>query len=157
VGEHRPGDVIQLKEPATRNVFARAIGRTDSGQIEVVSGGRIVHSQPGRAKDGHFEAEATIPLEITEPGWIALRVSSKAKSELGGPLFGHTGAIYVELDGKTIFKPEAAEALIADMQQAIREIDQKATFADDTERDDVLAVYRQGIATLRKRLRTEED
>jgi hypothetical protein len=157
VGERRPGDMIQLEESKTLQVFARAIGRADFEKMEVVSSGRIVHSQPSRAVDGHFEAEAAVPVEISRPGWIALRVSPKANSELGGPLFAHTSAVYVELGGKTIFKPEAAEALIADMQQAIRTIDQKATFADDAERDEVLSVYRGGIATLRKRLHALED
>ena len=74
------------------------------------------------------------------------------KSELGEPLFGHTSAVYIELAGKTIFQPEAAKALIADMQQAIKTIQEKAKYDNEAQRDEVLDVYRQGIASLRKRL-----
>ena len=59
--------------------------------------------------------------------------------------------------GKTVFRAEAAEALIGDMRQVMRAIDQKAAFADDAERDDVLSVYRQGIAGLRERLKRVDD
>jgi hypothetical protein len=101
---------------------------------------------------GHFEAQLTAPLWINEPGWIALRISSKQKNELGAQLFGHTGAVYVEIAGKTIFKTEAAEKLIANMKEAMRKIKQKAKFTDDKQADEILKIYREGINSLRKRI-----
>ena len=154
VGKYRPGDVIRLAHPEQLEVTARAIGRCDFQRIELVYNGRVVQSRPSRPVDGHFEAGMTVPLRIGQPGWIALRVNSEAKNEFGGPLFGHTSAIYVEVAGKTIFKAEVAEELIADMQEAIRTIEEKAAFANEVERNEVLNVYRQGIAAIRKRLNT---
>ena len=86
------------------------------------------------------------------PGWVALRANSDAKNELGERLFGHTSAVYFEVDGRTIFKPEAADTLVADMEDAIETIQEKSKFADDRQRDEVLEVYRQGIAALRRQL-----
>lgn len=152
VDKHRPGDVIRLAEPGQVEISARAVGRCDFQRIEVVQNGRVVQSEPSRAVGGHFEAALTAPLRISQSGWIALRVSAETKNELGGPLFGHTSAVYVEVAGKAIFKPEVAEALIADMREAMQTIEPKATFAGDAERNEVMDVYRKGIATLRERL-----
>ena len=157
VGKHRPGDTIQLARPEALEVSARAIGRCDFQRMEVVLNGRIVQSKPSRPVGSHFEARMTVPMRISESGWIALRVNSEAKNELGGPLFGHTSAVYVEVAGKAHFKPEVAESLIADMQGAVRTIEEKATIADGRERDEVLNVYREGIAALRKRLSTSTN
>ena len=45
-----------------------------------------------------------------------------------------------------------ARELIGNMEQNIRFIERKARFADDLERDEALIVYRDGIATLQRRL-----
>lgn len=81
-----------------------------------------------------------------------MRIKSDQKNELGGELFAHTSAVYLELGGKTIFRREVAEGLIADTRKAMQKIQDQATFADDSQREDVLNVYREGIGTLRKRL-----
>ena len=60
-----------------------------------------------------------VALPIDEPGWLALRIKSDEKTELGGPLFGHTSAVYVEMAGKTIFRRGVAETLVAEMQEAM--------------------------------------
>jgi len=152
VEQHRPGDVIRLAQPRELKITARGVGRRDFQKIEVIHDGRVVGSQASRPVGGHFEARAAFPLTINESGWLALRISSNEKNAFGEPLFGHTSAVYVEMGGKTIFKREAAEALVADMRVAIDSIGQHAKFADDDQRDEVLNVYREGIATLEARL-----
>jgi len=93
-------------------------------------------------------------LEITEPGWFALRIPANVgKTELDRPLFAHTSPICVELAGQSIFREEVARNLIKEMQESLQSIQQKATFANDSERQGVLNVYRAGIKTLQDRLR----
>ena len=108
LGEYNPGDVVRLAQPRELNISSRAVGRCDFQKIEVLYNGRVVQSAPSRSVGGHFEARITTPLWISEPGWVALRISSEQKNELGAPIFGHTGAVYVEIAGKTVFKPEVA-------------------------------------------------
>ena len=92
-------------------------------------------------------------LTINEPGWVALRVpTTDMKNEMGEALFAHTSPIYLELGGKSVFKKEAAEALLADMESALKVLPSKARFAEYAQREDVLKIYREGIATLRRRL-----
>jgi hypothetical protein len=135
------------------NISSRAVGRCDFQKIEVIYNGRVVQSAPSRSVGGRFEARITTPLWINEPGWVALRISAEQKNKLGAPLFGHTSAVYVEIAGKTIFKPDVAEELIAEMREAISMIQEKAAFADEQQGNEMLNVYREGIGNLRKQLK----
>ncbi len=155
VGEYNPGDVVRLARPCELNISSRAVGRCDFQKIEVIYNGRVVQSAPSQPVGGHFEAWITTPLWINEPGWIALRISSEQKNEMGAKLFGHTSAVYVEIAGKTIFNPEVAKKLIANMNEAMSTIREKANFADDKQADEILNVYREGITSLNKRLKQQ--
>jgi len=150
-----PGDVLRLSQPTQLEIRGRAVGRCDFEKIEVIHNGSVVASKASSPVGGHFKAELTCPFEVNEPGWVALRVNSQEKNELGGSIFGHTSAVYIELAEKNIFKPDVAKELIIDMQESIRTIEEKAVFADGTERDQVLNIYREGIANLNKRLSQE--
>jgi hypothetical protein len=121
--------------------------------LELVHNGKLIHDVPNRTKGGHFEAALDISLTANEPGWLALRVpASEARNEMDEPIFAHTSPIYIEFGGKHVFKREAAETLLADMESALNVIPAKAKFAGDTQREEVLKIYRDGIASLRKRL-----
>lgn len=153
-GANDIGDTIRLSQPTRVSISGQAKGRHDFKQLEIVHNGRVVHSVTNRPVGGHFEATVNFSLNATEPGWIALRVPENpgAKNEMGETLFAHTSPIYVEFGGKSTFQKDAAEALIADMDSALKTIPAKAKFADDTQRDEVLKIYRDGTATLRRRL-----
>ncbi len=155
VDGHRPGDVIRLTQPAQLAIRGRVVGRNDFQKIEVIHNGNVIATKSSSPVGGHFEAELTCPFDANESGWIALRVNSEQKNELGGSLFGHTSAVYIELAGKSIFKADAARELISDMQESIQTTQEKAVFADGEQRERVLDIYRDGIATLRKRLSQE--
>ena len=74
------------------------------------------------------------------------------KNEMGVAPFAHTSPIYLELAGRKIFQADAARALVADMEAAEKAIGAKAKFDRDAQREEVLKIYRDGIALLRKRL-----
>ena len=94
------GDTVSLKSPGEVGIEGRVSGRVDFGHLELVHNGQVVHRIPSRAKGEHFSAELKKEFRVDEPGWLALRVSGEAKSEYGLPIFGHTSAIYLEVDGK---------------------------------------------------------
>ncbi len=152
VDGHRPGHTISLEAPSSLTVRARAVGRADFSQIELVSAGRVIKSADSRAVKNHFEAPIEMTVDVAEPGWLAVRVNTENKNALGNPIFAHTSAVYVDVGGKSVFRPQAARALLEDMRAALDIIPRKAVFADDQQRDEVLDVYRQGIATLEERL-----
>ena len=153
VNGHRPGDTINLDAPASLAVRARAIGRADFSQVELVSAGQVIQTAASRAVGNHFEAAIDTSVDVGQPGWLAVRVNTKNRNALGNPVFAHTSAVYVEVGGKSVFAPQAAQALLDDMRAAIKIIPKKAVFADDRQQDEVLDVYRQGIRTLEERLK----
>lgn len=148
------GDTLTMVGPNQVTVVARGMGRLDFGGLELVYNGKVVHRVAAEAERGYFFADMRHGLEITEPGWFALRIPANVgKTELDRPLFAHTSPIYVELAGQSIFREEVARDLIKEMQESMQSIQQKATFANDGERQAVLNVYRAGIRTLQDRLR----
>ena len=152
-GKSEIGDTIAFPKAAGLSISGRAAGRHEFKQLELVYNGKVVHSVPNRAVGGHFEAALDFALTANEPGWVALRVPAKnMKNEMGEAIFAHTSPIYIHLGGKRVFKKDAAEALLADMETALKVIPAKAKFADEAQREDVLKIYREGIATLRQRL-----
>jgi hypothetical protein len=167
-GTNDIGDTVKLAQPGPLKFTARAKGRGDFKCIELIHDGQVVQGTATRAVSGHFEAELEHTVNLTESSWVALRVQSGAlpvgpdaparpsgpKNEMDEPLFGHTSAIYVEVGGKPIFKPATARELIADMEDAVKDITAKGQFETDTQRAEVLGVYQIAILKLRKRLST---
>jgi len=167
---HDIGATIRLNRERVVTVTTRAVGRNDFRNIELIHNGAVIAQASSRAKGGHFEAELKFPLRVSGPGWIALRVAGgdpdadgatppavptrggETRNEMGERLFGHTSPIYFEFASRSVFQPDAARSLIADMEKAERAIGGQAHFADAAQREEVLALYREGIASLRRRL-----
>jgi hypothetical protein len=173
-GENKIGDTVQLSQPGNLSLSGHAAGRRDFKQLELVHSGKVVHTVSSRAVGGHFEAALDFMLAVNEPGWVALRVpggslsssgavvvppttpirgSGEAKNEMGEALFAHTSPVYIEFGGKRVFQKEAAQALLSDMESALKVIPMKANFDTDAQREEVLEIYRGGIETLQRGLR----
>ena len=158
------GNTLELAAGRPVRVRARGAGRDDFGALEVVFNGRVVTRSPRRAVDGHFVAELDTTVEITEPGWLALRIPGErpyndrtqytgAHANLfGKALFAHTSAIYVEVGGKVVRQPAALRALIADVEASIRTIEAKGAFRSEAGQAELLSIYKETIATLERQL-----
>jgi hypothetical protein len=88
---------------------------------------------------------------ISEPGWLATRVTSSAKSEYGNPLFAHTSAVYVTVGGRRIQLENEVRYLLGQLESARRAITANARFDTDSQRDDVLGLYDRAITELNSR------
>jgi hypothetical protein len=154
IGQSSAGDTIRQDQPGPLRITARAVGRADFGQLQLVHNGKVIHTQAGVHKEGHFQAEFKISADASQSGWLAVRVAgSKAKNALGHPPFAHTSPIYVEVAGKPVFAPEIARELIKEIRQGLETIEAKGTFANEEERNRVFKVYQQGIRDLEQRLK----
>ena len=98
---------------------------------------------------GCLEARLDRGVEIDEPGWLALRISTKANNEFGRQLFGHTSPIYITVDGKSIRIKDEVEYLMKQMEDARKTIATQSFFATKEERERVLSIYTRGMETLR--------
>lgn len=147
------GETIELDKAGAVAIKGHAAGRSDFHALELIHNGEVVRTGTSQRRDGHYSADLTANLEIDGPGWLALRTPVEAgKNELEKPLFAHTSPIYLQLAGKKIFRSDTATELIGEVEKSIAEIESKAKFANDSERESVLRVYRDGIAELRRQL-----
>ncbi len=152
-GPSQIGDTLALSHTGKVSISGRALGRHEFKRLELVHNGQVIHSVTNRAVHGHFEAALDFTLTANEPGWVALRVpTGGGKNEMGEAIFAHTSPIYLEFGGKSVFKKDAAEALLADMESALNVIPSKANYANAAQREEVLKIYRDAIGTLRQRL-----
>jgi len=153
VGGRRPGGTVSLAEGETVRIRGRGVGRLDFKALELIVNGRVVHTVPSRASGAHFVAGLDFALEDAGPGWVALRIPGELPdNELARSLFAHTSPVYLELDGRSVFQPDVARSLLAEMEKSLDTIRSRASFSGSPEREDVLRVYRKGIQILRLRL-----
>ncbi len=144
------GDTVSLRSPGEVGIEGRVSGRVDFGHLELIHNGRVVDRIPSRRTEEHYSAELKKMFRVEEPGWLALRVSGQADSEYGLPIFGHTSAIYLEVEGKSIRQPAAVDHLRREIQEARTTVADEALFATPEERKRVLDIYDQGLAALEK-------
>ena len=153
VAEAGPGGVVALEAPGVVPVRVRAIGRVDFGALELVVNGRVVAKSEAFRVDGHYEAGIAQAIGLEGPAWVAARVSpGEAQSEFGKPLFAHTSAVTVAIDGARPFRSDVARKLVLEMDWNVRTIHAKAKFADAEQADAVTAPYREAMRTLMARL-----
>lgn len=163
VNDLGPGETLSLQSPSTVRVNARAVGRVDFRTLELLRNGEIVQAVPSRPEEGHFAADFSVDLNLSEPCWLAVRTpppplkndpaAGFPMSELGGPIFSHTSAVYVRLNGSSVFLRSTAEGLLEDLKIAMSTIEKSGVFADEQERVHLLQVYFRAIAMLENRLK----
>lgn len=158
------GDTLELTEPRSVAIRARAVGRVDFQRIELIRNGNVIGSSPSSAAEGYHKAELNINVPIDAPCWLALRTppppvkddptlqAPVPENEYGGPLFAHTSPIYVQLGGRGVFDRATAEKLLAEMQASMAKIVEQGKFANDDELEQVLRVYREGIQQLKGKM-----
>ncbi len=153
VAGRQPGGTVSLTEKGTVRVQARGVGRLDFKKLELIHNGGVVHAVTSRPSGAHFVADLDFALEVAEPGWVALRIPHELPdNELARHLFAHTSPVYLHLDGRSVFQPEVARSLLAEMEESADKIRSRASFNSARARESVLRVYREGIRILRERL-----
>jgi hypothetical protein len=158
------GSAIELKKSRELPVRARAVGRIDFKRIELVKNGAVVQHADTRREEGHFVADMEVRLSIDSPAWLALRTPPRPVAtdpdlqepvpvnEYGGGIFAHTSPVYVSVAGEGVFDAATAQGLLDEMKSDMREIDKQASFANDAERQQVMAVYEEAIRRLESRI-----
>ncbi len=157
-GNHAIGDTIDAQMGDLVQVRARAVGRADFKRLELVYNGRVIHAAATRNRGQTFDAGIEFPLEITEPGWLAVRIPwHNNTNRLGKVLRAHSSPIYIETDGERRFDINTARGLVQEMRESMNVLSAKGVFPDEADRQSVLDVYRQGIETLQRRVRAHAE
>jgi hypothetical protein len=147
------GDTIAAAAGKELRISGKGLARNDFRQIELIHNGRVMHSAAARQNGDHFSADLDFKLPANEPGWIALRIPANAgHNEFGKPLFAHTSPIYVTLNNQSIFRPDVARSLLAEMEASQQFVLEKSAFANADEREAVRRVYREAMGNFQKRI-----
>ena len=148
------GDTISIPGPNEITFVGRGLGRQNFKALELIYNGRVVQRVETTADQGYYVADLRFGVEVTEPGWIALRIPHDAgQSELGKPLFAHTSPVYVEVANKSAFSLDVAEQLKAEIETGMKAIESQGRFAKAAERNNVLKVHRAAIQELEEMIK----
>jgi hypothetical protein len=154
------GDTIVLEGPEPVTVKARAVGRVDFGQLELLRNGDVIATVDTSGKGTYVEAVLETSVMVTESAWFAVRIPPidvdynrpervpAAFNEYGKPLFGHTSPIYVHVGGAPVFVPAAARRLRMQVKADMATIKRIGDYSSEAERDKVLAVYDDALEKL---------
>ena len=97
------GGTVALEKRGELRIRGRAVGRSDFERIELIQNGGIVAVAASRKMGGHHEATIDTRIDISRPGWFALRTpppsvsgdSSRSRKTplnlIGRELFEETG------------------------------------------------------------------
>lgn len=148
VNNSRIGDTLDLAGQGEVTVTANVIGRSNFELLEIVHNGQVIASESSAATAGHFTATLRKAVKVSEPGWLAARISTANKNEYGRPLFGHTSPVYVTVDGRTIRRAADLAWLRHEVETAKTAITEKAQFDTAEQREKVLGLYDQALRSL---------
>ena len=152
------GSVLDRNADATIHVEARAVARHPIGALEVVSNGDVIR----RIETEETEARLSFDMPVKESRWLVARC---AQGDVFAPLktaedyysarphIAHTSAVYVDVAGKPVCKPEAIEQIVHRMGMLRQRIATEANFADDKQRSEALEYIDDGIRQYEARMR----
>jgi hypothetical protein len=140
VGNHAPGDVVNLS--GMLEVRVRAVSRVPFDRLELVKDGEVVAEQVSRQGVARIEYE----LNAERGGWIAARVSSRARSHGGARVFAHTGPVYYRVAGAPYRLASAAGAFIDEIENSTRLIGKSFRFSKDADKAEALGRFANGKA-----------
>jgi hypothetical protein len=146
------GDVLKLDKEKRVRVEAEGVGRNDFERLQLVHNGKVVQEARAVKKDGGYTAKLGRDVRITEPGWFAVRVESKARNELDQVVFAHSSPCYVDLAGRRRFDLEAAQALMKRLEEAKESIATTGLFSSAEAKAKLLTVWAEATDDLRARI-----
>jgi len=144
VDGHEIGDEIAVARGAVLRVEAHAGAAVPIERLELIVNGDVVASAAVAADEMHASIE--YDLTVDESCWIAARVTGlkhPAVLDADGA-YAHTSPIYVIADGAPIARADDAAYFVEWIDRLISMTRAEGRFADDAQRDEVLALFREG-------------
>ena len=136
-------------------ITARAISRHPIGTLQVLTNnGQVLGTLETRA----YEAEITLEHTIESSQWFVTRCSQSDSFvaiktaedyHTARPNIAHSSAIYVDVDGKPVCRPEAVQDIIQRMHMLHHRIAEQGNFANDEQRNEALNFINDGIQKYR--------
>jgi hypothetical protein len=163
INDKSVGEIILAKNNDKLKIKGRGYARRDFQQMELIKNGKVIETIPTQYKDGHYVAILDKNINVEGPAWFALRIPPfrtthydrpepgfPGFNEFGMPLFAHTSAVYIRVNGRDVFLNQAAESLMAEVAWDKQTIIEHAVFSNDVEQQKVLKLYDDAIEKLKK-------
>jgi len=142
VDGHTPGDSIARGPDDLVTVRVRAVSREPLGVVQVVSNGAVIAEET----TDETTAELAVELPVGESRWIVARASRGVGFNcIERTGIAHTSAVHVVVEGRGVFRPEAARDWIVRMRAHVRDIEVKGRFATAEQRSGAVAYVEEGI------------
>ena len=156
------GDIVLAKENDKLKIKGEGYSRNNFQEMELIKNGKVIETVPTQYKDGHYIAILDKNIEVDGPAWFALRIplfetmhydrpepGYPGFNEFGMPLFAHTSAVYIRVNGRDVFLKQAAESLMAEVAWDKQTIIEHSVFSNDEEQQKVLRLYDNAIESLK--------
>ena len=142
VNKRNVGDALTTTATEILQIQVTAKSRFPLGRVQIVSNGVVLREIETQDK----EADLTITIPAGESRWIVARCSGNDQwNAIWHPNIAHTSAAYVHVDGRSVFREEAAHEWIDRMRLHIRDIQTKGLFGNATQRNEALAYAGESI------------
>jgi hypothetical protein len=163
VNDKSVGEIILAENNDKVKIKGRGYARRYFKQLELIKNGKVIETIPTQYKDGHYVAILDKNINVEGPAWFALRIplfttmhydrpepGYPGFNEFGMPLFAHTSAVYIRVNGRDVFLNQAAKSLMAEVAWDKQTIIEHSVFSSDEEQQKVLNVYDDAIEKLKK-------
>lgn len=139
-----PGEALDLRPGDRVTVRAEVWSRHPIGNLEIVSNaGAVVASVTTEEQSAEIEFETV----VDGPAWFTARCGN-------GPSYdallerdtAHTSAVFVDVDGRGVIDPRAAQFWVANVKLHRQRFLETANFESDAHREEALAWINRGLA-----------
>jgi hypothetical protein len=149
--EQGPGETVTREVGASLAVTARWQSHYTVERVEILWNGRVIAGRDlegSSAKAGELLTDFVVPSD----GWLAARLSSHVRDSFFQPVYAHSSPVYVVAGERAPEQPVAATYFDHAIDDALVYVNQKAKFRNDTQRNEVLTLFREGQEVYRKLL-----
>jgi hypothetical protein len=150
VDDHLPGDTI-VREPGEElAVSVSWKSHYAIHRVDIVWNGKVAAFQqfPKGCTEGHFETG----VKAVSDGWIAARLGSTSRDSFLEPIYAHTSPVYIVIGVRSEEERLAAAQFDRAIAESLERVSQTGRFRSDSQRQEVLSLFRRGQEVYRKLL-----
>lgn len=153
VNEQGPGSTVACDVGSSLTVTASWQSHYSVEHVEILWNGAVI---AGRRLEGEAAktGELTFAFNAHTDGWLAARLSSHVRDSFFQPVYAHTSPVYVTTGRPSAELPKAAAFFDRALDEALEWVKQKGKYRNDSQRNEVLALFREGQAVYQKMLYT---
>jgi hypothetical protein len=147
------GDELRVSKGDMLRITGKAVSRHPIGRVQIIANHETIFD----VQNAGAEVDVDFEIPAKESFWVVARCSQNDKwNAIQTENVAHTSAIYVLVDGKRIFKEEAAAEYAKRLKQHAEHVRRNATFDNDDQRNEAVQVMLNGAKVYEDRIAEAE-